>query len=172
MTVQFEWEGRSLEYSIASHWFQGWNRDIEGGTIGVLYDPAHPAFVRLPDQRNYNPLAPVLALLGPALLVGVASLLPQSGRALAAAAGNNWFPRTVGAARKKRSRYVLVETAPDTMSGLAATGIKTDLDPAPGWVVHHDQLVVAVHEPSETVVIGGINKQVAADQLFLNTPTN
>ena len=67
---------------------------------------------------------------------------------------------------------MLVESTPGTMSALAANGLKADLDPAPGWVVRDRQLVVAVHEPTETVVIGGINKQVAADQRFLNTPTN
>ena len=170
MHVTFEWEGELLEYSIGSHWFQGWNRDLEGGTIAVLYDPAHPGFIRLPEQRNFNRFAPVLALLGPALVLAVASAVRQSQRALTAAASANWFPRTVAAKKEKRVHHLLVESTPGTLTTLTAGGMKTNLDPAPGWAVRHDQLVVALHEPSETVMIAGLTKRAATDQLFLNTP--
>ncbi|MCP4307944.1 MAG: hypothetical protein GY926_16625 [bacterium] len=34
----------------------------------------------------------------------------------------------------------------------------------------HDRTVVPLHEPSETVLITGLTKKAATDQLFLNTP--
>ena len=162
MTVTFEFNGVGHEYSIASHWFQGWNRDIVGGTIAVLYDPEHPAFVRLPDQRNYNPFSGIAALISFTLAMGVAGSLPRSSIAVAAANSNDWFPRTIAAKKGKRMQQALIESTPGTLSALVGNGAKSDLDPGPGWAVRQDRIVIAFHEPSETVLIAGLTKKAAA----------
>ena len=171
MTVVFEWDDEELQYSIASHWLQGWNQDIEGGTVGILYDPAHPAFVRLPDQRNYNPFAGPLALLGAGLVLITIASWRRANRARTALTSSNWFPRTVAANKQKRIQHVLIESVPGTLSVLVSSGAKSDLDPGPGWVVCNYRTVVAYHEPSETLMIAGLTKKVAADPFFLATPT-
>ncbi|MDX2342657.1 MAG: hypothetical protein QNL12_02440 [Acidimicrobiia bacterium] len=92
--------------------------------------------------------------------------MPRSSRATAAANSSDRFPRTIAATKGKRMRHALIESTPGTLSALVGNGAKSDLDPGPGWAVRQDRIVIAFHEPAETVLIAGLTKNPAADQPF------
>ncbi len=170
MTVVFEWEGEALEYSISSRWFQGWNDDIEGDRIAILFDQENPAFVRIRDQRNYNPFAGPFALVAPMLVVALVAPVRRVRLAMAAAKGTNWLQTRVAIRKGGKLRLVLLELERDVLTSVGSTARGGDLDPGPGWVCRRNRAMVAFHEPSERVIVATLTKTAGVNMRLTDTP--